>query len=116
MAFDRTIGRKNVFKKERFLIAILSVTIFGWFLMSAFPVFYQAKAYNKSSAIVLMNAESGEILYSENADEKMEIASTTKILTALCVIENNDVFSLREIPSSAVGVEGSSIYLQKGEK
>ena len=46
----------------------------------------------------------------------MEIASTTKILTAITVIENADIFMVAPIPHSAVGVEGSSIYLRDGEK
>ena len=116
MAFGRPIGRKNAVKEKGFVIALVvlvTVALSFSFFSSAIE---RAQAYNKNSAIVLMNAETAEILYAENADLKMEIASTTKILTALCVIENNDVFSVREIPAKAVGVEGSSIYLRKGEK
>lgn len=108
-------GRQTVFKEKRFLIAIVCLIVLGW-IASFFGVAEVAKGYNRSSAILLMNADTGEILYSENPDVPMEIASTTKILTALCVIENNDVFSLCEIPSISVGIEGSSIYLRKGEK
>ena len=69
-----------------------------------------------ASAIVI-EMESGDVLYEKNADEKRPIASTTKILTAITVLENTDDIS-REVavPDDAVGVEGSSVYLQKGEK
>lgn len=44
------------------------------------------------------------------------MASTTKIMTAILVLENCDVNKEIEIPPQAVGVPGSSMYLEKGEK
>ena len=64
---------------------------------------------------VLIDADSGRVLWSKNADEKMSMASTTKIMTALVAVENADIKSEVKIPSEAVGVEGSSIYLETGE-
>lgn len=90
----------------------MTVTVF--LLSFLFPT-AQARAMNRGSAILLMNAETGEVLYEERADERMEIASTTKILTAISVIEHNDLLRVAEIPREAVGVEGSSIYLREGE-
>ena len=46
----------------------------------------------------------------------MPMASTTKIMTALCALENADPDTTVNIDSRAVGVEGSSIYLANGEK
>lgn len=43
-------------------------------------------------------------------------ASTTKVLTAICVIENADMEDVVAIDKNAVGIEGSSIYLREGEK
>ncbi len=103
--------RRIFFKEKKVLIALLVLIVLFLFLR---PI-AEAKAYNKSSAVVLMNADSGEVLFQENAKAKMEIASTTKILTAITVIENADVFMKASIPKQAVGVEGSSIYLREGE-
>lgn len=116
MARSGRVCRKNVYKEKGFVIALVLLTAFGLIFALFSPSIERAAAYNRSSAVVLMNAEDGSLLYSENPDDKLEIASTTKILTALCVIENNDVFSFCEIPPEAVGVEGSSIYLRNGEK
>ena len=41
-----------------------------------------------ASAAILMHADSGQVLYAQNADSRMLIASTTKIMTAVVVLEN----------------------------
>lgn len=64
---------------------------------------------------VLIEASSGRILYEKNAHQKMSMASTTKIMTALCALENAKLDKLIEVHPSAIGVEGSSIYLKHGE-
>ncbi len=55
------------------------------------------------------------MIYEKNADEQSLIASTTKIMTALIVSEQCNVLDRMRIPKEAVGVEGSSMYLQEGE-
>lgn len=66
------------------------------------------------SAIV-MDAASGRVLYESNADARSLIASTTKIMTALVVCEQCNVLDRVQIMPEAVGIEGSSMYLQSGE-
>jgi len=63
-----------------------------------------------------MDAESGRVLYAQNENQKMLIASTTKIMTALVAIENGSLSDLVTVPRSATLAEGSSMYLQPGEK
>ena len=62
-----------------------------------------------------MDAASGRILYEKNASERSLIASTTKIMTALVVCEQSNLSDRVKIPPEAVGIEGSSMYLQEGE-
>ena len=69
-----------------------------------------------AKSAVLIDGESGELLCSKNPDERLPMASTTKIMTALVAIEEGDLASEVTIPREAVGVEGSSIYLYEGEK
>lgn len=71
-------------------------------------------AVSAQSAIVT-DAVSGRALYSKNADQKSLIASTTKIMTALLICERCNVLDQMKIPKEAVGIEGSSMYLQEGE-
>ena len=65
--------------------------------------------------------EDGEVLYEKNANAKGYPASTTKIMTALVTLEKLDELGLDKkseiiVPEEAVGIEGSSIYLKKGER
>lgn len=65
---------------------------------------------------IIMEADSRRVLYASNSHSKRAMASTTKIMTALAVIENCDLDDTVTIPIEAQGVEGSSIYLTAGEK
>ena len=64
---------------------------------------------------ILLDAATGRVLYEKNADQQSLIASTTKIMTALVVCEQCNVLDRVRIPKEAVGIEGSSLYLQEGE-
>ena len=64
---------------------------------------------------ILMDAATGRILYEKNSDSQSLIASTTKIMTALVVCEQCNVLDRMRIPEEAVGIEGSSMYLQENE-
>ncbi len=64
---------------------------------------------------IVMDADTGRVLYERNADKKSLIASTTKIMTALVVCEQCNVLDRVKIPKEAVGIEGSSMYLKEGE-
>ncbi len=64
---------------------------------------------------ILVDGETGRVLYEKNADSQSLIASTTKIMTALIVCEQCNVLDRIRIPQAAVGIEGSSMYLAAGE-
>ena len=64
---------------------------------------------------ILLDGATGRILFEKNIDEQSLIASTTKIMTALVVCEQCNVLDRMRIPKEAVGIEGSSMYLQEGE-
>ena len=67
-----------------------------------------------AAAAVLMDADTGEILFEKNADRRMLIASTTKILTALVVLEHARLDEVVTIQPRHMA-EGSSMYLKPGE-
>ena len=64
---------------------------------------------------ILMDGTTGRVLYERRCDDRSLIASTTKIMTALVVCEQANVLDRVRIPKEAVGIEGSSMYLQEGE-
>ena len=76
----------------------------------AFP----CSAVSAKSA-VLLDAQTGRVLYEKLPDRQSLIASTTKIMTALVVCEQANVLDRVRIPQEAVGIEGSSMYLKAGE-
>ncbi len=66
-------------------------------------------------ASVLVDRASGRVLYAQNADELLPIASTTKVMTALLALENSRSDEIVTASKNASGVEGTSIYLSEGE-
>lgn len=64
---------------------------------------------------IVMDAQTGRVLYEKNCDAQSLIASTTKIMTALVVCEQCNVLDRVRIPKEAVGIEGSSMYLKEGQ-
>jgi D-alanyl-D-alanine carboxypeptidase/D-alanyl-D-alanine carboxypeptidase (penicillin-binding protein 5/6) len=89
-------------------------------LLMSFPLMlnnYSAKEITTSaSASVLYCSNSDELLYENNANSQMKMASTTKIMTALITLEyaqrNNKVVTF----TNEMIEEGSSMYLKVGEK
>ena len=70
-----------------------------------------------AAGVVLMDADSGRILYEKNGDERRLIASITKLMTALVALESghtpDEVVTVRQ---EWTGIEGSSLYLRAGEQ
>ena len=92
--------------------AVLTVV---FILCSIFPC--QAKAVSTSAAAaILVDADSGRVLYEQNADAKMLIASTTKIMTALVAIRKGNLSDAVTVKREATLTEGSSMYLKEGEQ
>ena len=63
----------------------------------------------------MLCADTGDVLYEKNADERMLIASITKIMTAIVVLENSELDRQIVIKSEWSATEGSSMYAQPGE-
>ena len=69
-----------------------------------------------ASSAVLMEAESGRVLYEQNSHQRRLIASITKLMTALVAAESADSLQAEvTILPEWTGIEGSSIYLRAGE-
>ncbi len=104
-------------KVKRVLAAILSAVIL------TVPVYAEESPpfdVNAKSA-VLMDAETGTVLYSKNGDEALPPASVTKVMTLLLIMEAVDggVFSLTDpvsVSDYAASMGGSQVYLEPGEQ
>ena len=105
-------------KSLSFLLALLTLT-------AAVPLAGAVPADSGLSlscaSCVLMEKETGAILLEDNAHEKLEPASVTKIMTLLLVMEAVDSGQLGlddpvTVSSYAAGMGGSQVYLEEGEQ
>lgn len=72
---------------------------------------------NSAVSAVLIDCDSGRVLYEKNPSEKRLIASITKLMTALVAVESCPELSQKvSIKAEWVGAEGSSIYLKANEE
>ena len=74
----------------------------------------QANALSARQAVAL-EPVTGRHLFEREPAARARMASTTKIMTALLICEQCNVLDRMRIPKEAVGIEGSSMYLQEGE-
>lgn len=93
------------------LTVLVFALIFSYNMSAARAVEISVSA----KSAVVMEASTGRVLYQKNAHEKMPMASTTKIMTALVAIENGNLSDMVTVSANASGVEGSSIWLSPGE-
>ncbi len=69
-----------------------------------------------AEGMATIETSTGRLLFSKDENKRLPMASTTKILTAIVAIESGkDLDEKHQIPNEAVGIEGSTIYLKKGE-
>ena len=66
-------------------------------------------------AAVVIDADTGETLFEQNADSRLPMASTTKIMTALVALGEGDLDRVYTVKPEYAAVEGSSMYLKAGE-
>lgn len=69
-----------------------------------------------AKAAILINGDTGEVIYEQNADASLPMASTTKIMTALLLCENGDLEREVTVTAEMLRVEGSSMGLLSGDR
>lgn len=118
-------------KKNKYLVFLAFLGCFSLFvsLFSVLSINVCANVYasdnlssininSSSKSCVVYEANSGRNLYQKNSDQKLAMASTTKIVTAITFLENfnGDLDKRFTVDSRAVGIEGTSMYLKEGEE
>lgn len=100
--------------KRLLIIFIITVLIF--------PISIRAEELlpNAKSGL-LIEASTGEIIYEKNKDEKVPVASMTKMVAQIIILENIEKGTLTwnekiKVSSNAAGMGGSQIWLQPGEE
>ncbi|MCM3664260.1 D-alanyl-D-alanine carboxypeptidase [Mesobacillus subterraneus] len=69
-----------------------------------------------SEAAVLMDTQSGAILFGKNEENKMYPASLTKMATAIYAIENADLNEQVVVSEDVLNIDGTRVYLNPGEQ
>ena len=82
--------------------------------ISKIPV--KVYAFTQSRGECCVEIGTNTVLFEHNSRQKLPMASTTKVITAITVLENAGLSEIVEIDADCVGIEGSSIYLKEGEK
>ncbi len=98
---------------------ICALFVFYFFVSPVFasrPDAVETLAGLSAQSHCLLDADTGKILTSSNAELTLPMASTTKIMTCILALETMVPSTEVLIPQEAVGIEGSSVYLVKGEK
>ena len=98
------------------IIRYLAVALALAFLLLFAAPAAQAEAPQTSAAACALLCEDGSFVYEVNADSRLLIASTTKLMTALVSLENAAPEETVRIPKDGYAVEGSSMYLIPGER
>ncbi len=106
-------------KKTLFLTSILIFfSIFSIFSICPLSKIDYVSAGGLSSAkgMCVIEKDSKRVVYSKNMNDQMPMASTTKIMTAITVLQHcDDLDEIIKVDDCAIGVEGTSIYLREGE-
>ena len=69
-----------------------------------------------AKAAIVMEVKTGRVLFAQNERERLPMASTTKIMTSLIALEQNNVNAMFEVDPLAIRVEGSSMGLREGDQ
>lgn len=94
-------------------IIILLITAL---MLYSIPGTAQASISVSARSAILIEQESGRVLFEKDAHKVSRIASITKIMTAILAIESGKMNNMVEVSERAAHAEGSSIYLKPGEK
>ena len=112
-------------KKKNDSLVYISVILITLLLLSMLSIYASATYKSKKSqsfttkisaeASALYEPTNNIFIYEKNGDQRMPMASTTKIMTAIVVAKNCDMDEVVIIGPESIGIEGSSAYLREGD-
>ncbi|MGD6966875.1 D-alanyl-D-alanine carboxypeptidase family protein [Rossellomorea vietnamensis] len=102
-------------KRMRLRAFIYTVIIIS-IIFSSFNETAEAAPSVSAQRAIVIDQDTGRVLYEKDAHTQSRIASITKIMTAILAIESGKLDEEATVSSNAVKAEGSSIYLKPGEK
>ncbi len=102
---------------KRLLSFLLLIQLFTLFI----PKVYAEEYLKNAKSGILIENSTGEILYEKNKSERLPIASLTKMMVQIIVLENIELGKIKwddvvTVSSNASGMGGTQIWLSTGEK
>ncbi|WP_245207980.1 D-alanyl-D-alanine carboxypeptidase family protein [Sediminibacillus dalangtanensis] len=97
-------------------LCLLLLTIFTHFLLPSNVEAADLEQELLSESGILIDADTGQVLYEKNAEKSMYPASLTKVATAIYAIETADMDEMVTVSAKARAVEGTRVYLEEGEQ
>ena len=100
------------------ILKIFAIALLLFALLGLYPSAEgrSARLNLSARAATLYVPEIDRFIYSNNSDQRLPMASTTKIMTALIALEECEGDEVIVIDDESVGIEGSSAYLRAGDK
>lgn len=109
--------RRIKVKKIRLSILLLLISLVMFYSSTTIVKAKEIEIMAPAKAMVVLEGNTNTVLYSHNMDSRLAMASTTKIATAIVAIENTEDLDRKiRISDKAIGIEGTSIYIKKGEE
>lgn len=94
---------------------IIFIFVLVLFIFTSYPIYSNNLNLNSRSCVVI-DRLTQTILYGKNQFNKVKMASTTKIMTAIIVIEQSDLSTTVKVSKKAAGTGGSRLGLRAGDK
>ena len=94
---------------KRIFCFVLAIVLFS-------PIISVGAVSTSAKAAILINGDTGEIIYEQNSTLKLPMASTTKIMTGLLLCEMGDLEKEITVTAEMLRVDGSSMGLLAGDK
>lgn len=104
--------------EQKTMMRAASASLASFFDLSNAPIkkaTYISPIINAKSSISL-DMETGTVLFEKNANSRLSIASITKLMTILLIIEENKMNDVTKISYNAATTEGSTMFLREGEE
>jgi len=105
--------------RKWFSVSVLFTLCFSFVLLGVSFVNVKTCLAMQTSAkaCVVIESKTGRILFAKNHNQKLAMASTTKIMTAITAIEHcKDLDEKFIVSKKAIGVPGTSLYLREGDE
>ena len=103
-------------KHKKLLGMAVFLLIMGLGMLVSLPAEGEEPSFLYAQSAVLMDGESGRVLYAKNGDAPMAMASTTKIMTCILTLESCGLDEVVDISAYASTMPKVKLYVKQGEQ